>query len=164
MQTLVSYPITLTSLHGAHVVVVGGGAVGERKVRGLLAAGAAVRLISPAATEQLQSWAAAGQISWEQREYATGDLDGARLAFAATNRRHVNAQIARDAAIQGLLCNVADAPNEGSFHLPAVYRGQGVTIAVSTDGASPARAVAVRDALAQWLSREEPHNEQSDYK
>src|SRR5215211_2520154 len=110
MQTLVSYPITLTSLRGAPVVVVGGGAVGERKVRGLLAAGAAVRLISPTASEQLQAWAAAGQIGWEQREYTVGDLDGARLVFAATNRREVNAQLAREAAALGLLCNVADAP------------------------------------------------------
>jgi cobalt-precorrin 5A hydrolase/precorrin-3B C17-methyltransferase len=73
--------------------------------------------------------------------------------FAATNQRALNAQIAIDAAALGLLCNVADAPAEGSFHLPAVYRGDGVTIAVSTDGANPARAVAVRDAIAAWLSQ-----------
>jgi len=156
MQTPVSYPIVLMSLRDAPVVVVGGGAVGERKVRGLLAAGAAVRLISPAATEQLRAWAAAGRIAWAPREYATGDLEGARLVFAATNRRQVNAQIAGDAAARGLLCNVADAPAEGNFHLPAVYRGHGLTIAVGTDGANPARAVAVRDAIAQWLSQEEP--------
>ena len=159
MQSLNSYPITLTSLRGAPVLVVGGGAVGERKVRGLLAAGAAVRLISPAATERLQVWAAAGQISWEQRGYAAGDLDAAWLAFAATNQRAVNAQIASDAAALGLLCNVADAPAEGSFHLPAIYRGDGVTIAVSTDGTNPARAVALRDAIAQWLSREPADND-----
>jgi len=152
-MTIVSYPITLTSLRGAPVVVAGGGAIGERKVRGLLAVGAAVRLISPVATEQLQAWAAMGLITWEQRGYAAGDLDGARLAFAATNQRAVNAQIARDAAALGLLCNVGDAPAEGSFHLPAVYRGDGVTIAVSTDGANPARAVALRDAIARWLSQ-----------
>ena len=164
MQSFNSYPITLTSLRGAPVLVVGGGAVGERKVRGLLVAGAAVWLISPTATEQLQAWAAAGQVDWERREYATGDLEGVRLAFAATNQRAVNAQVAREAAALGLLCNVADAPAEGNFHLPAIYRGHGLTIAVSTDGASPARAVAVRDAIARWLSQEEPHNDQSDLK
>jgi cobalt-precorrin 5A hydrolase/precorrin-3B C17-methyltransferase len=153
MQSLNSYPITLTSLRGAPVVVVGGGAVGERKVRGLLAAGAAVRLISPAATEQLQACAAAGQIIWQQRGYAAGDLEGARLVFAATDQRVVNAEIASDAAMLGLLCNIADAPAEGSFHLPAVYRGDGVTIAVSTDGTSPARAVVLRDAIARWLGQ-----------
>ena len=154
-----TYPITLTSLRGAPAVVIGGGAVGERKVRGLLAAGAAVRLISPEATDQLQAWVGAGQITWEQRGYTAGDLGGARLVFAATNQRAVNARVAGDAAALGLLCNVADAPTEGSFHLPAVYRGDGVTIAVSTDGASPARAAALRDRIARWLSREHADND-----
>lgn len=153
-QPVRGYPIVLTSLHGAPALVVGGGAVGERKVRGLLAAGAAVRLISPAATEQLRAWAAAGQIGWDRRGYADGDLAGAQLVFAATDLRAINAQVARDAAALGLLCNVADAPHEGSFHLPAVYRGEGVTIAVSTDGTSPSRAVALRDRIARWLARD----------
>lgn len=148
------YPIVLTSLGGARAVVVGGGAVGERKARGLLAAGAAVRLISPAATEQLCAWAAAGRIGWERRGYAPGDLVGAVLVFAATDARAVNAQVAADAAALGLLCNVADAPDAGSFHLPAVYRGDGLTIAVSTDGASPSRAVALRDRIARWLAQD----------
>ena len=158
------YPVVLTQLRGAPVVVVGGGAVGERKARGLLAAGAAVRLISPAATAQILDWAAAGQIAWECREYAAGDLAGARLVFAATNQRAVNARVARDAAALGLLCNVADAPGEGSFHLPAVYRGDGVTIAVSTDGASPARAVALRDRIAAWLGYEKPMSDRPSRK
>ena len=147
------YPIVLTALRGLPVVVVGGGPVGERKARGLLAAGAAVRLISPLATEQLRAWAAAGQLAWEARAYAAGDLAGARLVFAATDQRAVNAQVARDAQVLGLLCNVADAPGEGNFHLPAVYRGGGVTIAVSTGGTSPARAVALRDRIARWLGQ-----------
>ena len=50
-----TYPITLTNLRGALAVVVGGGAVGGRKLRGLLAVGAAVRLISPAAAPELHA-------------------------------------------------------------------------------------------------------------
>ena len=145
------YPIVLIGLRGALAVVVGGGAVGERKVRGLLAAGAAVRLISPQATAQLAAWAAAGLVVWERRPYAAGDLVGARLAFAATDQRAVNARVAADAAALGLLCNVADAPAEGSFHVPAIYRSDGVTVTVSTAGASPARARLLRDRIARWL-------------
>lgn len=150
------YPIVLTSLAGALAVVVGGGPVGERKARGLLAAGARVRLVSPAATPQLRAWADAGRIAWLGRPYAPGDLAGAALAFAATDARAVNAQVARDAAAAGLLCNVADAPAEGSFHLPAVHRAGDLTVAVSSGGAAPARAVALRDAIARWLARGAP--------
>lgn len=153
------YPVVLTGLRGALAVVVGGGPVGERKARGLLDAGATVRLISPEATAQLAEWAAAGRLTWERRGYTAGDLGGARLAFAATDQRAVNAQVAADAAALGLLCNVADAPGEGSFHVPAVYRGDGVTVAVSTAGTSPGRARQLRDQIAGWLgliSAEDP--------
>jgi cobalt-precorrin 5A hydrolase/precorrin-3B C17-methyltransferase len=146
------YPITLTGMAGALALVVGGGSVGERKVRGLLAAGIVVCLVSPAATTQLSAWAAAGRIRWEQRGYDSGDMAGARLVFAATDRRPVNALVARDAAAAGILCNVADAPAEGSFHLPALHRAAGMTVAVSSGGVAPGRAVALRDAIAHWLA------------
>ncbi len=147
-----TYPITLTNLRGALVVVVGGGAVGERKLRGLLAVGAAVRLISPAATPALRALADSGAITWHARPYQPGDLDGARLVFAATDQRAVNAQVADDAAALALLCNVADDPLAGDFHLPAVYREPGLLVAVSTAGASPARAKRLRDQIAAWLA------------
>jgi len=147
-----TYPITLTNLRGALAVVVGGGAVGERKLRGLLRVGAAVQLISPAATPELRALAESDAITWHARPYQPGDLAGARLVFAATNQRAVNAQVADDAAALGLLCNVADDPHAGDFHLPAVYREPGLLVAVSTNGANPSRAKQLRDQIAAWLA------------
>lgn len=153
------YPITLTQLAGAAVVVCGGGKVGERKVRGLLDAATAedasphIRLISPTATETLQRWAAEGRIDWEARPYAAGDLIGARLVFAATSERAVNAAIAQEAAAVGALCNVADAPEQGDFHVPAVLRTEDATIAVSTGGADPRRATTFRDQIGRLLAQ-----------
>ena len=65
----------------------------------------------------------------------------------------MNAQVAGDAEEIGLLCNVADDPRAGSFHLPAVHRQPGLVVAVSTEGASPARAKQVRDQIAAWLTK-----------
>ena len=149
------YPILLTQTAILQAVVVGGGPVGERKVRGLLDAGVVVQLISPEATDPLQAWAQAGFVHWTTRVYQDGDLDGATLVFAATNRREVNRQIVDDAARLGILCNVADDPAAGSFHVPAVYRGDGLIVTVSTQGQSPARARQVRDDIAAWLSGQE---------
>jgi cobalt-precorrin 5A hydrolase/precorrin-3B C17-methyltransferase len=146
------YPIYLHQNPPLLAVVVGGGAVGQRKVMGLLAAGAQVRLVSPAATPYLQELAAAGQIEWLPRPYQTGDLSSALLAFAATNQRTVNAQVALDAHSARILCNVADAPHEGNFHVPAVHRQDDLVIAVSTGGRSPTRARRVRDLIARWLA------------
>jgi cobalt-precorrin 5A hydrolase / precorrin-3B C17-methyltransferase len=76
------------------------------------------------------------------------------LVFAATNQRAVNAQVAREAKNLGLLCNVADQPDEGNFHVPAVHRQPGLVVAVSSTGESPTRARNVRDQLAKWLKDE----------
>ena len=84
------YPLTITNLSGRVAVVIGGGIVGERKVRSLLAADVPVRLISPTATEQLVAWAEHDDIEWKRRLYREGDLDDAGLVFAATNVRAVN--------------------------------------------------------------------------
>lgn len=153
-----TYPINLSQMHAMPVVVVGGGQVGERKVRGLLAVGVRVTLISPDATPQLREWASTAQIEWQQRPYQSDDLSGCPLlVFAATSERETNRQVAHDAAARGLLCNVADAPQEGTFHLPALYREAGLVVAVSTGGVNPGRARQVRDRLADLLER--PHSD-----
>jgi len=149
------YPIMLTRLRGARCVVVGGGPVAARKIAGLLAAGAAVRIISPAITTDLRALADTGKVAWVPRPFTAGDLAGARLAFAATNQRAVNASVAQEAAQHSILCNVADAPAEGDFHVPAVHRAPGATIAVSTHGTDPAGARRLRDHLARWLAEQQ---------
>ncbi len=151
------YPIYLTQLANELAVVVGGGRVAERKINGLLVAGGRVRLISPQATPQLQAWAAGGQIEWIARNYQTGDLTGAFLVFAATNQRQTNAQVAADAAALGVLCNVVDAPTEGNFHVPAVHRQDGLTIAVGSGGQSPTRAKQMRDQIAAFVTQVQAH-------
>ncbi|MCC9074506.1 bifunctional precorrin-2 dehydrogenase/sirohydrochlorin ferrochelatase [Litorilinea aerophila] len=145
------YPIYLTQVDGALAVVVGGGRVATRKVQGLLAVGARVRVVSPALTEALQAWAAADRVEWVARPYTSGDLKGALLAFAATDQRAVNAQVARDAARLGILCNVADAPEEGTFHVPAVARHEGLVVAVGSGGVDPGRSRRIRDEILRWL-------------
>ena len=146
------YPIFLTGLSNKLAVVVGGGPVGERKVAGLLAAETRVCLISPVATPTLIAWAQSGQLAWWSRPYQPGDLAGAFLVFAATNVRAVNAQVAQDAASLGLLCNVADAPGEGNFHVPALSRHEDVLVAIgSRHGKNPKRIKGLRDQIAHFL-------------
>jgi cobalt-precorrin 5A hydrolase/precorrin-3B C17-methyltransferase len=145
------YPISLIHTNQIKAMVIGGGPVGERKARGLLNAGGQVRLISPEATRQLEAWAVEGRLEWLRRPYQAGDLLGAQLVFAATNQRAINAQIAQEAAQFGLLCNVADVPSEGNFHVPAVHRQPDLVISVSTLGEDPRRAKALRDQISAHL-------------
>lgn len=146
-----AYPVLLTCLDRVQTILIGGGMVGERKVMGLLEVNARLRLISPQATSQLEEWAAQGRIEWMRRGYQPGDLEDAWLVIVATDNRQVNAQAAIEAQQRGILCNVADVPEEGNFHVPAVYRGEQEIIAVSTNDKKPALASALRNRIAQWL-------------
>lgn len=149
------YPLTMTSLGGRIAVVVGGGIVGERKVRSLLAGDVPVRLVSPSATEQITAWAESGEIEWTRRRYQDGDLDDAALVFAATNVRAVNHEVSEAAHRRKLLINVADAPAEGNFHSPAVTRHDDLIVSVSTHTGRPGIATSARDRIAGLLGGEQ---------
>src|SRR3989449_3501284 len=133
------YPVAL-DLRGHACLVVGGGSVGEGKVEGLLAAGARVTMVSPTLTPRLHSWAVAGRVAYQEREYRERDLDGQRLVFVATSRRKVTELVASDARRRGIWVNAADDPVYCDFLLPSVLRRGRLVVAVSTGGASPALA------------------------
>lgn len=146
---MADFPL-LFRLEGRLCVVVGGGPVGVRKVRALRDARATVRLVDPAASEG----ALPGEIEVVRRPFRPEDLDGAVLAFAATGDREVNAAVAREARRRSIPVNIADAPDEGDFTLPAVLRRGEITVAVGTGGASPALASLLRDRLSTPLGPE----------
>lgn len=139
------YPAYL-ELRGHPCVVIGGGAIAERKVATLLEAGARVTVVSPALTAALAELADTHEIMHHARAYRHGDLAGAWLAYAATGDEAVHAAIAAEAAEARVFLNVVDRPRLCSFIVPAIVRRDPVAIAVSTGGASP--------ALAKRLARE----------
>jgi len=147
------YPVMLR-LAGRRCVVVGGGAVAERKVAGLLECGASVTLVSPEATPILEGLAGAARITWERRTVSGKDVARAFLVFAATDNLEVNRRVAQAVSEAGGLANVADDPAGGSFHVPAVLRRGGLSIAISTSGNSPALARRLRQRLEQTLGPE----------
>jgi precorrin-2 dehydrogenase/sirohydrochlorin ferrochelatase len=123
--------------------VIGGGAVATRKARKLLQAGAEVAVVSPAVLPELESMG----VEISRRPYEYGDLEGADLAFAATDSREVNAAVTREAGERGVRVNVVDRPSEGDFAVPSTLSRGGLQVAVSTGGASPTLARRIRDEL-----------------
>jgi precorrin-2 dehydrogenase / sirohydrochlorin ferrochelatase len=145
------YPVLL-DLAGRPCVMVGGGIIAERRVDGLLTAGARVTVISPRLTRALAALAAEGRIGHEAREYREGDLEGADLAFVATDAGEVNAAVAREARERSVWINAADDPARCTFILPALVRRGDLTVAVATGGSSPALARAIREELEAYLT------------
>lgn len=145
----VLYPIFM-DLSGRRCVVVGGGAVANRKARKLLQARAEVVVVSPEIQPEIESMA----VEVRRRRYVEGDLEGAFLAFTATDSREVNAAVAREARLRDIPINVADKPSEGDFALPSTLRRGGLQVAVSTGGASPTLAQRIRLELEEIFGYE----------
>jgi precorrin-2 dehydrogenase / sirohydrochlorin ferrochelatase len=148
-ENVVLYPIFL-DLSGRRCVVVGGGEVACRKARKLLQARAEVVVISPEVRPELESVAA----EVHRRPYEEGDLEGAYLAFAATDAREVNAAVAKEAKEGGIPVNVADRPSDGDFALPSTLRRGRLQVAVSTGGASPTLARGIKGELEEVFGPE----------
>jgi precorrin-2 dehydrogenase / sirohydrochlorin ferrochelatase len=144
------YPVVL-DLHGVPVLVVGAGPVAVRKIAGLVAAGAHVRVVAPDIDEQFDP---DGVAELRRNAYETGDLDGVRLVVTATGVAAVDAAVAADARARGIWVNAADQPADCDFILPAIAREGPISVAVSTDGSSPALAARLRDRIATLLTPE----------
>ena len=141
------YPLFL-ELTGQTAIVIGAGPVATRKVRTLLTAGASVTVIAPVATPALRRLK---KVRWLRRRYQSGDLRGARLVVAATDDLAVNQQVCTEAHRRRQLVNCAAPPAAGNCIVPALVRHGAVTIAISTGGASPVMAKALRQKLERIL-------------
>jgi len=137
------YPVGLV-VEGRPVLVVGGGRIAASKVRGLANSGALVSVVAPRVSDDVRE--RAHRVI--ERPYETGDGVGFQLIIAATDDPDVNALVFRDAEQLGVWVNSVDDPDHCSFTLPAVHRRGPVTVAVATDGSSPALARWLRDRLA----------------
>ena len=145
------YPIFL-DLRDRPCVVIGGGSVAQRKVEGLISAGAQVTVISPRLSAALAHLRDASKIKHMPRNYSNGDLAGFSLAFVATNDLRVNALVAREGHERTVLVNAVDDTENCDFIMPSILRRGDVTIAVSTGGASPALARKIREELEEHFS------------
>lgn len=149
------YVPVMLKCDGRLCLLVGGGAVAERKAAALLDAGASVHIVSPQLKSgQLRRLADEGAVRWTSRAYEPGDLQGAFLVYAATNDDALNKTIALEADRLGIWVNVASDGEAGSFISPAVMRRGRLTLAVATSGAGPAAAVRIRQQLEEQFGRE----------
>lgn len=150
-STALDYPVCLR-LHGKRVLLIGAGNIAEGRALQLLETGARVRMIAPQATATLRSLAAQGQLELLERPYAPGDLPGFALVFVATDDRRVSEAVAEEARALGIWLNAADEPDLCDFTIPSIGRRGAITVAVSTQGQSPALARHLRQKLTEQLS------------
>jgi precorrin-2 dehydrogenase len=140
------YPVCL-DLVGRSCLVVGGGPVAEAKVAGLRDAGARITVVSPDLTARLTTWRRERTFRHLAREYQSGDARGHPLVFVAIRDPAVAEAVTRDARRHGAWVNAADDPLRCDFILPSILRRGRLAVAVSTGGACPGLARAIREEL-----------------
>ena len=143
------YPSGLR-LAGRRVVVAGGGQVAQRRIPGLLAAGAEVVVVSPRVTPAIEGQVLAGEVVWVERGFADEDLANTWYVIAATDDPDVNEQVSKAAEVERVFCVRSDDGTSATAWTPAVGRYDGLTLAV-LGRREPRRTAAVRDAIVTAL-------------
>lgn len=144
------YPAFL-DLRGRRVLVVGGGGIAARKARALTLCGAKVALVAPRVTPSARRYAHTVAV----RRFRVADLAGAAIVVSAADDEKVNERVSALCRARGLWANVVDRPRLCDFIVPAVARRGRIAVAVSTGGACPGLARALRQRLERRFLRRE---------
>ena len=124
-------------------LVIGGGRVALRRAAALSNFGARVTCIA----EDFCEGFSAVNAECVQRSFEVSDVWGWDIVIAATSDRILNASIARLAKEQGSEVSVADDPELSTFLFPGIVRRGGMTVGISSDGASPSAVKYVREKI-----------------
>ena len=142
------YPIML-DIRDRSAIVIGGDSIAAEKASALSASGAQVTVLSPEFCTELLLQAERKQVALWKKAYEAGDLEGALLVIAATNDQRLIDAICTETKARGQLVNIVDVPRYCSFIIPSILRREQLTIAVSTEGASPGLAKRIRQSLEE---------------
>ncbi|AQQ53580.1 NAD(P)-binding protein [Planococcus lenghuensis] len=136
----------MVDLTNKKVVIIGGGRIAKRKVESLLNSGAELTVVSPDILPEINALYLEQKIHWKQKRFESSDLTEAFLAVVATNDEAVNAAVI-EAAPPNSLINAASDVIAGNVHFPARFLRGKLTIAISTNGASPMLAKQIKQEL-----------------
>lgn len=146
------YPINLI-LDNKPCVVIGGGMVACRKIKGLIDANAKITVIAPKLNDELQILQAENLFVWLKKSYEYGDIKNYILAICATDDEEINHLAANEAKTEHILINVVDRLPLCDFAMPAVIRRGNLLITSSTNGKSPAMAREIKRELEDFIDR-----------
>jgi len=153
LQALARLPVFL-SLDGKRAVLAGGNAAAAWKAELLSAAGARVEVYAAEPCEELLQLAAdppRGAISINRCDWKAADVHGAAVAIGAFEDDKGAAKFAAAARAAGVPVNVIDKPAFCDFSFGAIVNRSPLVIGISTDGAAPVFAQAIRAKLEALL-------------
>ena len=142
------------ALQSKRAVVAGGGRAAAWKAELLSAAGATVDVYATklsAEMEKLTIASSGGKIVAHRRVWSAADLFGAALAIGDFDDNDSAMAFCRAARAAGVPVNVIDKPGFCDFSFGAIVNRSPLVIGISTDGAAPIFAQAIRSKLEAML-------------
>jgi uroporphyrin-III C-methyltransferase / precorrin-2 dehydrogenase / sirohydrochlorin ferrochelatase len=155
MGALARLPVFL-ALEGKRAVLAGGSAAAAWKVELLAAAGAQVDVYAIVSSDELLQVATnppRGAVTIHRRGWTAEDLPGAAVAIGAFDEDESAAAFAAAARAAGVSVNVIDKPAFCDFAFGAIVNRSPLVIGISTDGAAPVFAQAIRAKLEALLPK-----------
>jgi uroporphyrin-III C-methyltransferase/precorrin-2 dehydrogenase/sirohydrochlorin ferrochelatase len=152
MEKLARLPVFF-ALEGRRAVVAGGNAAAAWKAELLSAAGATVDVFAEQVGAEMGALGRAPPrgIFVHRRAWRAADLAGAAIAVGAFARDREAESFAAAARAAGVPVNVVDRPAFCDFSFGAIVNRSPLVIGISTDGAAPVFAQAVRAKLEAFL-------------
>lgn len=143
------FPLYIDISH-KNILVIGGGRIAERRIATLLSFGPTITLLSPNASELLQSYAAEEKLNWVQDSFpndsyrilknntSTSSVDFKKfdIILAVTNKREINQAIYQLAKKEAIPVNVCDCQSECDFFFPAIIESTHAVASVTANGSN----------------------------
>jgi precorrin-2 dehydrogenase / sirohydrochlorin ferrochelatase len=141
-----------------HVMIIGGGTEGSRKIRGLLGQNCKITVVSNRLNRYLTSLEKQGKIELVKTKLNDASiLDNYKnqfLVLAATTDRMLNRKLVEKGRSMGSFVYAADDPQFSDFSYTSIINIEGILqVAISTYGKSPIMARKLRIKLERILNR-----------
>lgn len=125
-------------LDGQEGLIVGGSTVAQRKIEKLLPYGPRLTVCAPDISPAIR---AIPGLSLVERAFTPELLEGRAFVIAATDDPELNHHISRLCRERRVPVNVVDDRDYCSFLFPALVKRGGLSVGISTGGASPSAAI-----------------------
>jgi uroporphyrin-III C-methyltransferase/precorrin-2 dehydrogenase/sirohydrochlorin ferrochelatase len=152
MEALARLPVFF-ALGGRRAVVAAGNAMAAWKIELLSAAGAHVDVYVAEPAEEVVAAAQAADVTLHRRAIAPQDFAGAALAIGAFDDEAAATDFAAQARTAGVPVNVVDRPGLSDFSFGTIVNRSPLVVGISTDGAAPVFAQAIRAKIEAMIPR-----------
>lgn len=141
------------------IVVVGAGKIAARRVKTLVDFGAAIVVVAPQISQELEQMEQEHKITIIRREYQREDIYDAWMVLATTDNHKLNEEIYSVAKCLGALVNVASNREKCDFHFPGIVKKDSYVVGINASGKDHHGAAVLREKISEVLEEFEGSND-----